>query len=291
MHSAGYLPKAAMRDMEEAPSFCIPADGSFCTGCSWQDGTCYHGDCEGLHLSVEERQQHAQWLAPDQQQVIITAGPERSGSTWLFNAVRLLLKHAHIPYDPYWVTTLTTDKLQQRKQHARGSYVVIKTHCWSDEWDTKEANHIFLTHRDLSGVVASYKRVGWAFNIPESYVQEHQQWRDVADQDVAYENIMNAPEAQLHMLSQALKVTGKVNVADVNKELQSLKPANRGAPDPVSKLWPNHYSATVQRKHEEGCTPVSQAEQNGSTASANKQSGNESLKGRFPEYYDQYGYD
>ena len=83
----------------------------------------------------------------------------------------------------------------------------------------------------------------------------------------------------------------QVNVADVNKELQSLKPANRGAPDPVSKLWPNHYSATVQRKHEEGCTPVSQAEQNGSTASANKQSGNESLKGRFPEYYDQYGYD
>ena len=43
------------------------------------------------------------------------AGPERSGSTWLFNAVRLILKHAHIPYDPYWITTLTTDKLQQRK--------------------------------------------------------------------------------------------------------------------------------------------------------------------------------
>ena len=63
------------------------------------------------------------------------------------------------------------------KQHAHGRYVVIKTHCWSDGWDTKEANHIFLTHRDLSGVVASYRRVGWAFNIPDSYVQEHQQWR------------------------------------------------------------------------------------------------------------------
>lgn len=34
--------------------------------------------------------------------------------------------------------------------------------------------------------------------------------QDVADQDVAYENIMNTPEAQLHMLSQALNVTGKV---------------------------------------------------------------------------------
>ena len=37
-------------------------------------GTCYNGECDGLHLSVEERQQHAQWLAPDHQQVIITAG-------------------------------------------------------------------------------------------------------------------------------------------------------------------------------------------------------------------------
>lgn len=46
----------------------------------------------------------------------MVAGPERSGSTWLFNAVRLLLKSAHVPYDPYWITTLSTDKLNQRKR-------------------------------------------------------------------------------------------------------------------------------------------------------------------------------
>lgn len=37
-------------------------------------GTCYNGECEGLHLSVDEREQHAQWLAPEHQQVIIAAG-------------------------------------------------------------------------------------------------------------------------------------------------------------------------------------------------------------------------
>ncbi len=37
-------------------------------------GTCYNGECEGLHLSVEEREQHAEWLAPEHQQVIIAAG-------------------------------------------------------------------------------------------------------------------------------------------------------------------------------------------------------------------------
>lgn len=81
----------------------------------------------------------------------------------------------------------------------------------------------------------------------------------------------------------------QVNITEVNQELQSLKPANRGAPDPVSKLWPNHYSATVERKHEEGCTPIS-AEQSASNVRASKQNDSDKLKRRFPEYYSQYGY-
>ena len=60
---------------------------------------------------------------------------------------------------------------------ARGNHVVIKTHQWSDAWEVKQADHIFLTHRDLQGVVASYRRVGWASDIPDSYVDGHQQWR------------------------------------------------------------------------------------------------------------------
>ena len=44
----------------------------------------------------------------------------------------------------------------------------------------------------------------------------------------------------------------QVDLQLVNEELQSLRPASRGAPDPVSKLWPNHYSTQVQRRHESG---------------------------------------
>ncbi len=42
------------------------------------------------------------------------AGPERSGSTWLFNAIRLLYEEAQVPLDSYWITHLTDEKLQQR---------------------------------------------------------------------------------------------------------------------------------------------------------------------------------
>ena len=69
-------------------------------------------------------------------------------------------------------------------EHCRGSagavhspHTLIKTHAWSSEWDPGTASYIFLTHRDLRGVLASYQRVGWAFDITPSYVQEHMRWR------------------------------------------------------------------------------------------------------------------
>ena len=59
----------------------------------------------------------------------------------------------------------------------RSPHTLIKTHAWSSEGDPGTASHIFLTHRDLRGVLASYQRVGWAFDITPSYVQEHMRWR------------------------------------------------------------------------------------------------------------------
>lgn len=61
-----------------------------------------------------------------------------------------------------------------RKNH---SHILAKTHRWSNGWDSSSADHIFLTHRDLRDVLASYERVGWAFDIPDSYVTEHMRWR------------------------------------------------------------------------------------------------------------------
>ena len=80
----------------------------------------------------------------------------------------------------------------------------------------------------------------------------------------------------------------QANVEQVNRELQRLKPAQRGAPDPVSKLWPSHYSATVQQQQEQGCTPLSEEAHR---SSARLQNQNAELKKRFPEFYAQYGYD
>ena len=59
--------------------------------------------------------------------------------------------------------------------------VLVKTHYWSNNWDPSAYGNarIYVTHRDLQGVVASYQRVGWAFDIPDSYVNDHQRWKVV----------------------------------------------------------------------------------------------------------------
>lgn len=45
---------------------------------------------------------------------MLCAGPERSGSTWLFNALRLLYEEADEALHAYWMHNITDAKLQQR---------------------------------------------------------------------------------------------------------------------------------------------------------------------------------
>ncbi|CAK0779209.1 hypothetical protein CVIRNUC_004717 [Coccomyxa viridis] len=147
---------------------------------------------------------------PDRGKVIIAAGPERSGSTWLFNAIRLLCQDSQEPLHPYWITSLTDAKLQERGAGtANHPHILIKTHRWSSRWRHHTADHIFLTHRDLRGVLASYQRVGWAFDIDRTYVQEHMAWKDIAQHDFAFEDVVSRPAHQLEILAQELDLHPK----------------------------------------------------------------------------------
>ncbi|CAD7694903.1 unnamed protein product [Ostreobium quekettii] len=273
----------------DGPPFCIPADGVFCDNCSWMNGTCLDGECEGLHISKEDRAAQRQWpeLPSGAAQLIIAAGPERSGSTWLFNAVRLLFKSAHQPLDAFWISTLTDTKLDMRgvgsSQH---SHVLIKTHQWSNLWTVERASHVFVTHRDLRGVVASYRRVGWAHTIPDSYVEDHLKWKAIAHKDFAFERIVHSGIQELEALAAALGIVNLVDIHSVNEELKALRPPMSGAPHPITKLWPRHMSPSVLRTLEN--PQGSKASVAGSQDIDMTEEG--SLCKRFPGYMKDYGY-
>jgi hypothetical protein len=106
-------------EVEDVP-FCIPADGVFRRGCQWAatESCCWSNDCDALFTPPDLRRRQERWEHPEAPMLIVAAGPERSGSTWLFNAVRLLFESAKLPLDCYWIKDLTDASLDVRRAGA-----------------------------------------------------------------------------------------------------------------------------------------------------------------------------
>jgi hypothetical protein len=189
---------------------------------------------------------------PSKKKLVICAGPERSGSTWLYNAVRHLHSAAGIPCDSYWIHHLEPEKLTRRLEDPTCHVVCIKTHKYFnnnnnnnndyDDWLFHRQFHpiILLTHRDLREVVTSYRRVGWTRELPAAYVQHHIQWQSHADLDLRFRDIVQQPISSLQTLATTLDLqldTETLNI--VARRIQDL-PIPTTMVDPVTKLWPSH---------------------------------------------------
>lgn len=104
--------------------------------------------------------------------VYIIAGPERSGTSWLFNAVRLLLIHEKSPYGPadsYRLNHIKKNDLTTRLIEANGRPLVIRTMRVPDtDWaeDLEQLGHgyfVFVSHRDLRDIIDDSLAIGKIF--------------------------------------------------------------------------------------------------------------------------------
>lgn len=153
---------------------------------------CNDYECEFRHLDAEEQQlrrtaseasHHTCTYSSRNEapKVIITASRDmgRSASTWVFNAVRLLLLHAGVFCDSYWIRDLTAEKIQERIQSAtdnHSSVILIKTHEYTRN------NDIFHQHIRpfLSNIIVS---------VREGF-QPDQLWMEQATHIIPYEEIV-----------------------------------------------------------------------------------------------------
>lgn len=209
---------------------------------------CGNGECENLHLYDKDREREVV-LPPGGGKLVICAGPERSGSTWLFNAVRLMLQASGQRTHSYWLHTVTAAKLAARRGDGR-CHVIVKTHEWSDAWDPATADLIFLTEREECDVVNSYLRAGWLpHSLPylkqymEGYLDGHLAWRSIAHAVVPFGDLVDVggrEVAWLGCLADLMGVSAAVDCAAVSRDVKNLPIPSWGGPDPVSKLWPKH---------------------------------------------------
>jgi hypothetical protein len=133
--------------------------------------------------------------------IYVCAGMPRSGSTWLFNAVRLLLKNAGAP-------DLAGGYVGQSEELLTHRTAIIKLHPFNPELAAR-ADVILTTHRDLRDVSASmqrhYQRPYSAVDMNE-WVRSQVRWAQVAAYDLHYENILVDKLTEIKNIAAALKL-------------------------------------------------------------------------------------
>ncbi len=152
-------------------------------------------------------------------QLVLSAGMPRSGSTWLYNAVRLLLAHrdGSACWQCGWI-----DDLAEAPPAARR---LVKLHLFEPTLVAR-ASYVVWSYRDLRDAVASRFRM---FGTPptlalaDQLVDQHARWSAVAQHTLRYESMLRDPTAALAALAAAIGVP--VQPADLDAVRQQLDQA------------------------------------------------------------------
>jgi len=125
--------------------------------------------------------------------LILSAGMERSASTWLYNVIRFLIqKSEHFSGDISFGWIDDVSSLVELSSKGNDSTLVVKVHQYNEELADK-AHFIFYSYRDLRDVLASLKR---KFNteptngLAKSLIKKDKLWCDLANYSMRYENML-----------------------------------------------------------------------------------------------------
>lgn len=95
--------------------------------------------------------------------LILVAGPSQSGSTLLFNMIRLILEQAGHRVDSCWHTQHAAGKFDKEAE-----YVVVKCHFYDHDL-ASASSAVFLPVRDFRDSAVSCNRRYASLNTPEDY--------------------------------------------------------------------------------------------------------------------------
>lgn len=168
--------------------------------------------------------------------LIVIAGIKRSGSTWMYNAVRLILKHAgytvHIAGDG-----------QYYQPDCKADYQIVKKHPYDPKL-AAAADYVFTSDRDDEGIRASWERFSGERLTDEKLAT----WRDWLKAwqkhtccDVFFTAILQAPLCPVVGLMDALAVDSDLRV--ISNELEAIRPPTDKDYDPETLLFRNHITS------------------------------------------------
>lgn len=171
--------------------------------------------------------------------LVLAAGMARTGSTWLYNAVRYcFLCGGRSVYGAY---------VDAYEPAIEADVHVVKVHNF--DGDLQRGAHIIVTtRRDLRDVAASMVRKGWVSDDPmaldiylrQTLVLQHDAWRRHSDLEVDYEEIVRDPTTAVRRMVGILAVPAAPEA--VAQCLEVLRRTVLCDVDRTTQMWPGHVT-------------------------------------------------
>ncbi len=135
-------------------------------------------------------------------EIILAAGMPRSGSTWLYNATRLLIasKTGKADFSAGWIEDFNA--------MPKAQLMLLKIHNFDESW-SKKSRLILYSFRDVRDALASMKRkfgVMPTFQLAQNIIENDFKWRSVSSYNLRYETMLRMPSAILEELSKVLAI-------------------------------------------------------------------------------------
>lgn len=176
--------------------------------------------------------------------LVLCAGIPRSGSTWLYNAVRLLLTQSAGEGNVYgaWI--------EQYDPASAAMWHVVKVHEPNESllWRAKTA---LTSRRDLRDIAASAWKRGWINDEPsaltflEDVVRQHTFWKDRCGYEMVYESMLRDPTVELRRIANIVdvRVTDE-DIAETSDQINALgfDESNAAPFDPATLLHKRHVA-------------------------------------------------
>ncbi len=137
------------------------------------------------------------WSVARRSRIILSAGMPRSGSTWVFNAARLLLRSKG-DLGSGWIEDWATIP--------RAPTVLVKVHA-HDPFLARSAHAILYSFRDIRDALASRKRmfgIDPTLEDARQWLKFDRRWREQAAVTVRYESMLADPVGTVADLASAL---------------------------------------------------------------------------------------
>lgn len=175
------------------------------------------------------------------QKLIVAAGSIRSGSTWLYNAIRLILLAGNRTVIGCWIDDLLKQEIGSH------DYVLVKIHE-PNETLRNQSWRIFTSHRDLRDVARSSRDflgidtqddLTAYVSVP---VAHHDYWIKHADYDMKYEEMVMDAECAVQNIAEKLSIEISMDQRkDIALQLAVLpEPINADSYDKSTLLHPGH---------------------------------------------------